>query len=385
MDIYYDIFKNDMKTLVYKLNNGGSPDEKDYKHRSAIVSSIMCDNIQAFCILMTYGARINDIDQFKCTALHWACIYKQKEIVRLLLINGASVNNKNIRGNTAFDCVLKTESKDIIVLFLNHISYSVLCNKYLEYIEDRNYKMLDVLTCPRLIKDNEMTFLLVPIVKNDSHLLYKLLSFFKKKGRSSFNGRAPWIDILSHRAIELFSNNCLDMLLPLLRNINEVDITGNTLLHTATYSDNTEAINILLKLEVDPCILNCHNKYPMYGCVINENIFGIYRLLKFNFNMNQLDYVGKNIVQHVQDTRNKEVFNIFYLALNLENLYRCLKQEREFIEKLQKYNPDFVETSQLLKLKEKIQDCWYPVSAMLFLLCNKQFEYIGKNIKSFVC
>ena len=52
--------------------------------------------------LLVQGVDVNQADEANCTALHYACEFRQPEMVRLLLEYGADVNIRDVWGEDAF-------------------------------------------------------------------------------------------------------------------------------------------------------------------------------------------------------------------------------------------------------------------------------------------
>jgi len=70
--------------------------------------------------LLKMGAYINETDNFKRTALHWAAKSECKEVVQKLLDNRADYTLVDIEGNTAFDIARYLKYYEIACLINDH-------------------------------------------------------------------------------------------------------------------------------------------------------------------------------------------------------------------------------------------------------------------------
>lgn len=100
------------------LNNGIDVNIKTKFKSTPLICSITgsyCENkyYELVKLFIDNNAYINDADEGYNTALHWATIKGKIEICKLLIDNGADVNNKNIYDEKPIDC---TVNKEIIKL-----------------------------------------------------------------------------------------------------------------------------------------------------------------------------------------------------------------------------------------------------------------------------
>lgn len=61
---------------------------------------IILDKENIVKVLLTCGARVNEADEKKRTALHWAAIYGRLGIAKILIDGCASLNLKDETGRT---------------------------------------------------------------------------------------------------------------------------------------------------------------------------------------------------------------------------------------------------------------------------------------------
>ncbi|EAX90656.1 ankyrin repeat protein, putative [Trichomonas vaginalis G3] len=70
-------------------------------------------------LLISYGAKINDKDKSGRTALIWAVITQDKDIIELLISHGININERDKSGKTALDYASKFNTNAIVELILN--------------------------------------------------------------------------------------------------------------------------------------------------------------------------------------------------------------------------------------------------------------------------
>ncbi len=99
------IDNDNLVELEVLLNKPISPNGKpfifnwvDAPNTPPLVEAVMRRNHDAFNMLIEYGADINVCDAQKNTALHYAALFEEVDIVQTLINNGAIVNCKNELG-----------------------------------------------------------------------------------------------------------------------------------------------------------------------------------------------------------------------------------------------------------------------------------------------
>lgn len=82
--------------------------------------AVVRQNIRIVTDLLDAGANPNLPGEDACTTLHHAAGLESCEIVRLLLVHGASITAVDIYGNTPVDYARDSNNKDILQLLNKH-------------------------------------------------------------------------------------------------------------------------------------------------------------------------------------------------------------------------------------------------------------------------
>ncbi len=92
--------QNDAEMVTHILAGGGNPNQVDEQSRTALLYAAMNGNLQIIAILVKAGAKLDVRDQLGNTPLHWAVDRNQTEAAKLLLDVGAAVDPENKNGMT---------------------------------------------------------------------------------------------------------------------------------------------------------------------------------------------------------------------------------------------------------------------------------------------
>ncbi len=104
--------------LLIKL--GAKIDQRDKNKRTALMIASSLGRIEALGILIKHGAQMNIFDKFGWTALMLAVYYNQKEVVKFLLQAGADVNISTKKGFSALKIALDKERVSLIPILKNY-------------------------------------------------------------------------------------------------------------------------------------------------------------------------------------------------------------------------------------------------------------------------
>ncbi len=85
------------------IEAGANIDQKDSAGNTALMGVTYKGNVEIAKILIDSGSDVNATNFNKATPLIYAATFSQIKIAKLLIENGASPENKDARGNTAFD------------------------------------------------------------------------------------------------------------------------------------------------------------------------------------------------------------------------------------------------------------------------------------------
>jgi ankyrin repeat protein len=104
--------------LLIKL--GAKIDQVDKNKRTALMISSSLGRIEALELLIKHGSHIDVFDKFGWTALMLAVYYNQKEVVKLLLSNGADVNLSTKKGLSALKVAVDNERASLIPILKDY-------------------------------------------------------------------------------------------------------------------------------------------------------------------------------------------------------------------------------------------------------------------------
>ena len=138
-------YVNGVKKALERGVNINKKNERDYNRTALLYASIYgYKNIVE--ILLKNGADINIQDVNGWTALIFASNHGHKDIVEILLKNGADVNKKIFNGETALMSASNKGYKEIVELLLKHGADINITNKFgytaLYYASLKKYKAL---------------------------------------------------------------------------------------------------------------------------------------------------------------------------------------------------------------------------------------------------
>lgn len=85
-----------------------------------LISSAKVGNIDYVKLAIAKGANLNAKDEKGSTALHWASYYGYKNIVKLLLLQGANPYEVDNYGLTPFDVAKINKKKEVLKIFKSY-------------------------------------------------------------------------------------------------------------------------------------------------------------------------------------------------------------------------------------------------------------------------
>lgn len=115
---YHDKRSEEHLKLLIKL--GAKVDQKDKNKRTALMIASSLGRTEALESLIKYGANMNLSDKFGWTALMLAVYYNQKEIVKLLLENGCDVNFSTKKGLSALKVAIDNDRAALIPILKDY-------------------------------------------------------------------------------------------------------------------------------------------------------------------------------------------------------------------------------------------------------------------------
>ncbi|EAY07474.1 ankyrin repeat protein, putative [Trichomonas vaginalis G3] len=210
ISLYYCGLYNNLESFLIYL------DQTNDIHKCFVYSAMF--NIPSLCKYFIFlGANINDKVDTEKTALHFAGLKNNKEIVELLLSHGANVNVKDMYGETVLNIATRKNSKEIVELLLSH---GANINEKYGYGE---------------------TVLHRAVYNNCKETIELLLSHGANINEKECHGLTAL-----HNATMTKNKEMVELLLSHRPNINEKDKTGDTALHFAAARDFKEIAEILL-------------------------------------------------------------------------------------------------------------------------------------------
>ena len=115
---YHDKRSEEHLKLLIKL--GAKIDQIDKNKRTALMIASSLGRTEALESLIKYGAQMNLSDKFGWTALMLAIYYNQKEIVKLLLENGCDVNFSTKKGLSALKVAIDNDRAALIPILKDY-------------------------------------------------------------------------------------------------------------------------------------------------------------------------------------------------------------------------------------------------------------------------
>lgn len=134
--LHIAIIHDHKETVKLLLEKGAKVQAKDWQTRTPLhtATDSPVSNAEMVRILLKYGANVNAATEYwelevvsyypsmekrrvlkdRRTPLHYACLRGHKEVIELLLANGADPYVKDHRRNTAFDLALDSETKELL-------------------------------------------------------------------------------------------------------------------------------------------------------------------------------------------------------------------------------------------------------------------------------
>jgi len=108
-----------IELLELLINNGADVYKKDSENRSVLHWTCYSNNIKVVKYLLDYGMDVNDCTNKQNSPLHFA-EYASKELIEILIKNGANVNKQDSYGRTPLHCFKYTGNKEGIKLLLEN-------------------------------------------------------------------------------------------------------------------------------------------------------------------------------------------------------------------------------------------------------------------------
>jgi ankyrin repeat protein len=269
-DITYKLKKEQIATLIQKLQNKGVDINSSVSGMNALSWASIKGNNEIVLLLLEKGADVNIADNDeRCTPLQYAISERHQDIVKLLLENKADPDKADNNNQTPLQRAISQGSQDIVKLLLENKADP-------DKADNNGYTPL----CYAVSQGNEAIIEL--LLKNKADL-----------NKADNNNKTPL-----QRAISQGSQDIGKLLLENKANPNIVDNDGYTPLCYAVSQGNEAIIELLLKNKADLNKANDNGETPL-SLAINKNNQNIVRLLlKNNANPNIADKDGFTPLHH---------------------------------------------------------------------------------------
>jgi ankyrin repeat protein len=343
--LMYAIYKNNLKIVKYLCENGADKDLLDEINNTGLMYAIyMCSEIAMYLIIN--GANINIKNNKDETAIHFASMIGNILIIKMLIEHGADINVYNINkhtpimmacGNKHFKCVkyLINNNADINVYDFNHDNLLHGCIYHNTY---------DILLL--LLTNKNLTIINDKNVSNESPLMY---------------------------AIKLNKIKYIELLLKYGADTYTWDLEYNMPLLYVTEKNNYELTELLLKYKANPNLYFTFKQYksPLYNAIQNNNLKIIQMLLDYNANDIMYIYIETNNYEKFKNLITKDNINkknsngatLLYFATERNNL--------DFVELLLEKGAD----PNINNIKEKNQSPLYNA------IINNNYEMVKILLK----
>ena len=100
----WSMYSKNIKWALFLIDKAKIPCDNYYLQRNPLMDAVSCENIESATILITLNPKlVNMIDAAHWNSLYWAVRVKNQDIIKLLIKNGANINQKDINGYKSKD------------------------------------------------------------------------------------------------------------------------------------------------------------------------------------------------------------------------------------------------------------------------------------------
>ncbi|XP_057334445.1 uncharacterized protein LOC130673443 [Microplitis mediator] len=264
---------------------------KDNKEKTAIFYAVKNGDFNIVKLLITNGACVEDDPDLLNIAAHNQCI----DIVQILLEHGVDINAYDCFGKTALHSALieqffQLEDKVICILSSKDVKASlvrVLLNKG----ADVNIRM----------KDGQ-TALHLAVRTDNKEIVDTVLECNSKVNVSDAKGTTP-----IHLAVQTKNVIIVFSLLSKNADIKAMDIKGMTALHFAAEVGHLDIIKILLRYEPDVNAINQFCLTPLHCAAKYGHLEAVKILLEHNANVNAVDIRGSTALHLAVEAKHRKI------------------------------------------------------------------------------
>lgn len=250
---------------------------------------------------------LNEIDETGVYLIQYAILFRQKDIVALLITRNCKLDILDSDNRGIFYIPIKFGYNDIVSILIN-FSNTVIGIPLL------------------LVQDSKMN---IPL---HYAILFKKWDILDKILNANLN--INYKDIDGNTALHLFINNIgksdnidiLDIIDKMLQNninINIANNLGQNILHIAIEKNNINIVKHLItkNININSQTINEHYT-PILIATINNNVDICKILLEANVNIEYQDIYGNSVLNYAILNKSKELINLYYdkVDINLSNI-----------------------------------------------------------------
>jgi pectate lyase len=273
--------------------------------------------------LVDVGADLDFSNDGNKTALQLAAMNGHKEIVELLLVKGARIDDqKSYPGRTALDYAVEKGHKDVVELLINKgadvnveiigaTGYSLKGNTPLHTaVRMANKDIVELLINKKAdvnVKNDSGQTPLDIILKRPQYQISRNPNHAEIRDMLLANGA----EILSiHQAVHLGDLEKVKEFLEQGIDINAKDENGQTSLYIAVRNDNKEIVKLLIDKGADANVKDAQGGSPLYIAVSAENNSMAELLIKSGADVNGNDAQGRGILYTAVVSNNKDMVEL---------------------------------------------------------------------------
>jgi ankyrin repeat protein len=283
---------------------------------------------------------LNDVDESGTYLIQYAILFRQRDIVALLISKNCKLDILDSEGRSIFYVPIKFGYYEIVGLLINFSNVVV------------GIPLLEM-------QDSHLNIPLhYAIMFNRTNIIRDMLQIKSNINYKDKDGNTGLHLII--RTIKSENYDIINLMIEKNMGINHINLNGENALHVAVDIGNIEIANLLLgkKINIDAETINDHLT-PLLVASIHGNIPMCELLLKYNPNINCQDIYGNSVINHAIMNKSKQLIDLFHdkIDLNLTNISGNVSINLFFendipLDKLSDYKFDYM----LAKTKLNIQN-----------------------------
>ena len=295
--------KGDKKALYTLIENGADLNIKDNEGRTALIWASIKENFEIVKLLVENGADLDIKDNEGKTALIWASIKENFKIVKFLVENGADLDIQDNSGRTFFRIAIQISSPNK--------------NNYIDLIKKHGVGSQVFIE----VKQFQLSQQLIDATKEgDKEALNTLLVKGADLNIKDNEGKTALIWAVEKENLEI-----VQILVGNKADLNIQDDSGRTALIWAVKKENLEIVQILVENGADLNIQdNYYNWTALIWAVEKENLEIVEFLVENEADLNIQDVYGWTALMMAVKKENFEIVQILVengADVNIQNNY----------------------------------------------------------------